>query len=262
MFHGPFARQREKLALRLDEVLRKYLSDTATPDVTDALREVYDEDSIGKFPQQREMRFFLGDVNCFTPELANRLHRLVSREFPKWTVVPQFDECVFTVRPDGVEFNGHLVKGEVRDGTTAFARWKVAALKHDERKYGSLRRQLRWVTPRVPGCLKRLESERAVLLGVFDRSDSGEGYLAWLLVASGDREVSFGSVEVPTDSYGVTTDGSLLPRYSRHPKPPTCLLVFRCHPPHSTRVPVISDEEGTIATVPFSPVVNLWDRDE
>lgn len=255
MFHGSFARQREKLALRLDEVLRRYLSDTAAPDVTDALREVYDEDSIGRFPQQREMRFFLGDVNCFTPELANRLHRLVSKEFPKWSVVPQFDECVFTVRPDGVEFDGHLVKGEVQDDTTAFARWKVAALKHDDRKYGPLRRQLRWVTPKVTEGLKRLESERAVLLGVFDRSDAGEGYPAWLLVASEDQNVSFGSVGSPFDRYGVTADGSLLPRYSRQPKPPSCLLVFRCHPPHPTQVPVISDEDGVIATVPFSPVV-------
>lgn len=255
MFRGPFARQREKLALRLDEVLRQYLSDTAAPEVSDTLNEVYGKESIGRFPERHEMRFFLDDVNCFTPELANRLRRLVSGEFPKWTVVPQFDGCVFTVRPDGVEFDGYLVKGDVREDTPAFARWKASALECDERRSGSLRRQLRWVVPKVPECLKLLELERVVPVGAFYHSAAGEGHAVWLLVSRADRNVSFGSVEFPKQLYDVNPDGSLRPRYSQ-PNPPVCLLVFHCQPPHPTQVVVTSDDEGVIATVPFPPVVN------
>ena len=39
----------------------------------DRLKEVYGEFALGKFPQTREMRFFLEDIRCFTPELARVL---------------------------------------------------------------------------------------------------------------------------------------------------------------------------------------------
>ena len=39
----------------------------------DRLKEVYGEFALGKFPQTREMRFFLEDIRGFTPELIARI---------------------------------------------------------------------------------------------------------------------------------------------------------------------------------------------
>lgn len=263
MFSGPFARQREKLALRLDEVLRQYLSDTATPEVNDTLEEVYGEFAIGKYPETREMRFFLQDVNCFTPELANRLRRLVSREFPKWTVVPQFNECVFTVRPDGVIFNGELARGDVSEDTPPFARWKAAAWEFDERRYGPLRRQLRWVVPRVPGCLKRLESERVVPVGAFDLWPPFDGCAVWLMLGTQDKDAGPLPQTAPVLSHAVNPDGTLEARYSERysplvtdRRPAAWLHVFLRKPTHTPELTVVSSDGLELAQLVTPPVVS------
>jgi hypothetical protein len=155
-----------------------------------------------------------------------------------------------------VEFDGELVTDAVQEKTPAFAQWKAAALEFDERRYGPLRRQLRWLRPRVPGALRRLASERAVLLGAFDRFGTGAGQPVWLLVPPRDKNASLGSVDAPEESYGVNPDGSLQPRYTRWPEPAARLLVFLYPLPLPKQVDVLSEYGEKIVTVPFPSVVN------
>src|SRR5438067_2396807 len=102
MFRARFEREREKIFLRLDEEIRAALSEDRIPDVTESFQQVFGDQSIGEFPDTREMRFFIEDVAAFTPGLISRLRYLVSKEFPRWIVVPQFEDCAFEVSNTGV----------------------------------------------------------------------------------------------------------------------------------------------------------------
>lgn len=185
MFSGRFHRERANLALRLNEEIRASLSDDKTPTVNDALVEVFGEFSIGTFPETREMRFFLGDVRAFSPGLIARLRRLVTNEFPRWTLVPQFEECGFVVTATGVVFGDTWIRESVTPETPAFQEWRARAEQVDAKKYGPLRRQLAWVRPRVRAAHGALESERAILLGAFQRLQSDSPVL-WVLAAAVD----------------------------------------------------------------------------
>jgi hypothetical protein len=183
MFSGRFHRERANLALRLDEEIRASLSDDKIPAVNDALVEVFGEFSIGTFPETREMRFFLGDVRAFSPGLIARLRRLVANEFPRWTVVPQLEECGFLVTATGVVFGDNWVRASVTSETPAFQEWRARAEQVDANKYGPLRHQLAWLRPRVREALGPLESERATLLGAFQGLQT-ESSVLWVLSAA------------------------------------------------------------------------------
>lgn len=185
MVSGRFHRERANLALRLDEEIRASLSDDKIPVVNDALVGVFGEFSIGTFPATCEMRFFLGDVRAFSPGLFARLRRLIANEFPRWTVVPQFEEHVFVVTATGVVFGDNWIRESVTPETPAFQEWRASAEQVDAKKYGPLRRQLAWLRPRVQEAFGSLEAERAILLGAFQRLQFDSPVL-WVLAAAVD----------------------------------------------------------------------------
>jgi hypothetical protein len=232
MFGRGFHRERERLALRLDEEIRASLSDDDVPPVNDALEEVYGEFAVGTHPQTREMRFFLEDPRAFSPGLIARLRRLVADEFPKWTVVPQFGERSFVVTARGVVFGDAWVRDPVTADTAVLREWWANARRTDEEKYGPYRRQLGWLRPRVPGALARLASEPVVLLGAFERLRL-EGHAVWVLVARPRDGVDFvhsGEQLARLDRYAVTADGTVHPQHSRRfsaleGEPPAAWLV-------------------------------------
>lgn len=217
LFGRSFQKQREALALRLDEVIRACLSADRVPAVSAAAIEVFGKFSIGTHPQRREMRFFLGDLAAFTPRLVNRLSTLVAREFPKWAVVPQFDSCVFTVTANGVAFGDSVARGTVTEGTTGFKEWLAAAREYDSKQYGPLRRQLEHLCPRLPEAVRCAADRGWAAVAAFDfyspqRWDGGP--VVWVVLSP---EVAEATVSPATRlrSSAVSASGFVFPEYSR-----------------------------------------------
>jgi hypothetical protein len=210
-----FYQEREQIALRLDEEIRASLSKDQIPSINEALEEVYGAFALGKHPETREMRFFLEDVQAFSPGLINSVRRLVVNEFQKWTVVPQFVEREFTVSSGGVDFGDTVVREPINSVTPSFRNWMTATLQYDNQRNGPLRRQLRWIRRRVPEALCRLAEERFVPLGVFDRHRPPyTGRPIWVLLRPIDWAVYLTPPEAPAASYPVDADGVLHPQNS------------------------------------------------
>jgi hypothetical protein len=163
-----FYREREELALRLDEVIRSCLSADQIPIVNDAAECVYGEFAIGKHPERREIRFFLGEIAAFTPRLANALHSLISFEFPKWSIVPQFDDKEFTVTATGVRFSDRMVREPITKASAEYIEWLSDAREHDTKRFGPIRKQLRYLGPLLPAALKAAKCKGPQIVAAFD----------------------------------------------------------------------------------------------
>lgn len=168
MFSARFYRKRGQLSLRLDEIIRQCLSADGIPPVSDAAADVFGDFAIGKFPEQREMRFFLGDLAAFTPRLVNALRGLVAEEFPKWSIVPQFDSHVFTITANAVVFRDRVARGSIDDGTPAFAEWHATASEYDTNRYGPMRDQVHWLRPLLPAAVVVAGSSGFAVVEAFD----------------------------------------------------------------------------------------------
>jgi len=217
MFTGRFHRERAKLALRLDEEIRASLSNDKIPPLNDALEEIFGEYSIGEFPETREMRFFLGDVKAFTPGLVSRLRRLVAGEFPKWTIVPQFEDCVFVVTATGVVFGDNWIRNPITTETPELQQWWAKAREVEETKLGPYQRQLNWLKPQILPALKKLPEEGIILLGIFERLQF-EGRAGWILVLPDEiGHSSWKSLPETSSagSYPVDAGGVIHPKSSR-----------------------------------------------
>jgi hypothetical protein len=138
-----------------------------------------------------EMRFFLEDLAAFTPELINRLRKQVLSRFRKWTVVPQYEDQTFTVSPNGVQFNKHIITTAIRQSTEAYQQWLQGARKCDERIRGPLRRQFRYVVPLLPAAIRQVRKSKVVVLAAFDRfvPNIWKGRpVVWVLTQGGKKE--------------------------------------------------------------------------
>lgn len=257
-----FFRERENLALRLDEVIRGYLSDTQVPPVTDTAEKVYGEFALGKFPETREMRFFLGELTCFTPEFANRLMRVVGREFKKWAVVPQYGERAFVVTVEGVDFDGERVSGSVSSDALAYVTWLDRSKEYDERTFGPLRRQLSFLRPLICD-VAAAKPDTAVRLAAFDTfipPFSKGGTVLWVL-APGPSNVGKAAEAKADWKTAVTADGLIRPRYCQEYFPSTdipapfhlCAFEIRVE----ETVLELTSKDGTgVAYIPVGNVVS------
>src|SRR5436305_767302 len=135
MSRDSFTAEREGLAGLLDEVIRSYLADAGVPAVNDRGAYVFGEQSIGRYPSAREMRFFLDDLAALTPELIARIQAEVLSVYPRWKVVPQFHTRAFTVSAKSVRFDDCIVRGVVRAETPAYQEWLRESLAFDEEHF-------------------------------------------------------------------------------------------------------------------------------
>lgn len=227
MLRARFEREREAIYVRLGEAIRASLAEDQIAPIDDALAECFGHQSIGKFADTREMRFFLSAVEAFTPCLIRRLQRLLKEEFPKWSVVPQYEECEFTVFPSHVRFGDILVQEDVTTETTTLREWQVRAIEIREQKYGPLRRQLGWLRSRMKDSLNQLSTSQVVILGVFGHSRWG-GHAVWMLERPEAVLGLPGSVDVlpesiftsAPESYPVDAHGTIHPMFTREYRSP------------------------------------------
>ncbi|QJW95438.1 hypothetical protein [Frigoriglobus tundricola] len=214
-----FYHEREQLALGLDEVIRGCLSADRVPVVNGAAEDVFGEYAIGTFPERHEMRFFLGDLSAFTPRLVNALRGLAADQFPKWSVVPQFDTHVFTITAKAVVFRDRVVRGAVDDRTPAYVEWLAAAREYDAKRYGPIREQLQYLRPRLSDALRAAGGAGLAVAGAFDFYVPhfwGGNPVVWLVVgpalAETGVEVEAGSV---LRTSALTASGFVFPEYTR-----------------------------------------------
>lgn len=214
-----FHNEREDLARRLDEVIRKYLADAGIPKVNDRGGYVFGDQSIGQHPSSREMRFFLDDLAAFTPELIARIQTEALSEYPRWTVVPQFHTREFTVSARSVRFGDRPVKGTVTASTPAYQEWLRESRAFDEESFGPARRIFQFVTSRVPGLLPRVERERFVFVAAVRKQDKAA--LVWLLMTPAVGNAVFRERNSPVCKHAVTADGVVYPEFCRDFSPYT-----------------------------------------
>jgi hypothetical protein len=165
--------EREELANLLETMIREYLQDVGVRAVNDTFNEVFGRYSIGRYPSTPEMRFYLGDLAAFTPELVKRLRQRVLSQYENWTLVaqceiPQPEDMEFTVSVKKLRLGSQLVTGRVSDTTKAYQRWLQKARRCDEACNGPLRRQFRHVVALLPAAIREVRRKKAVLLAAFD----------------------------------------------------------------------------------------------
>jgi hypothetical protein len=215
-----FYREREQLALRLDEVIRSCLSADQIPIVNDAAECVYGEFAIGKDPEQREMRFFLGDIAAFTPRLGNALHSLISFEFPKWSIVPHFDDKEFIITAEGVRFSDRMVREPITEASAEYIEWLNDAQEHDTKRFGPMRTQLRYLRPLLPTALTATTRKGPQVVAAFDFYvpyfwDGNP--VVWIVIEPelANVGVELTPAELQRDS-AVTASGFVFPKCTHH----------------------------------------------
>jgi hypothetical protein len=126
--------ERRDIVPALSTLIRQYLADINCPSHNEFKEEVFGQYSIGAFTSSRELRFFLDHPDVFQPELIRRVQALLADRFPLWRIVPQYNERVIGVYPEGVwlgkQAGGHwegdaLVHGRIRDDDREFAAWSA-----------------------------------------------------------------------------------------------------------------------------------------
>jgi hypothetical protein len=207
-----FVKERAAVAAKLREVLERFLADAGIPEVNERGEEVLGEHAIGTHPSTREMRFFLHDLNAFTPELIARIRKDVLAEFPKWTIVPQYHRQTFTISPKTVGFGEQSARGEIAADTPAYQKWWRDAVAFDEASFGDAGRAFRFVTGLVPGLLPRVAKERFVCVTAF--SNDGKSAVVWLLTAP-DVSAVFRENYGPVQKFAVTADGTVHPEFCK-----------------------------------------------
>lgn len=87
-----FYRESEEIASTLRWTIAEFLRTRNIPDYNEILAEVFGNYSIGEFPSDRTMCFYIGDLNAFSPELFSTLQQDVLSRFPLWRLLAQFEE--------------------------------------------------------------------------------------------------------------------------------------------------------------------------
>ncbi len=72
-----FYRESNELASTLRLTITEFLRKQRIPEYNEILAEVFGRYSIGEFPSDRTMCFYIGDLNAFSPDLFSTLQREV-----------------------------------------------------------------------------------------------------------------------------------------------------------------------------------------
>ncbi len=77
-----FYRESNEIASALRLTIAEFLRTRNLPETNEILAEVFGNDSIGEFPSDRTMCFYIGDLDAFSPELFSALQQDVLSRFP------------------------------------------------------------------------------------------------------------------------------------------------------------------------------------
>jgi hypothetical protein len=195
----------------LKTTIRTYLSQSAAPAYNEILEEVFGKFAVGEHPQTRQMCFLLGHLESFTPEFFARLRMEVVGQFPRWSVLAQFETAKVGVNSDGLSFDdGPEIRGPVNGAHSEYAAWTSRARQLRERLWGPRWRQLQEVAKRLPRVLSSLDSKAAIVAGVFDQWEPNfPGFPVWIFQRS-SQEFDMGDATCFRRS-GVTPNGTILP---------------------------------------------------
>lgn len=78
-----FHRETRAIAACLRERIQRYLLERSFPKYNEILETIFDENSIGEFPSDRTMCFFVGDLDAFTHEFVVMLQREILNELTR-----------------------------------------------------------------------------------------------------------------------------------------------------------------------------------
>ncbi len=110
-----FYRESNEIASALRLTIAEFLRTRNLPETNEILAEVFGNDSIGEFPSDRTMCFYIGDLDAFSPELFSTLQQDVLSRFPLWRLLAQFEELKTGVYPDAVWLGDALITGAFDD---------------------------------------------------------------------------------------------------------------------------------------------------
>jgi hypothetical protein len=266
-----FEKQREELALRLDEIIRECLSIDQIPLVNDAVEDVYGEFALGKYPQEREMRFYLGDVAAFTPRLINAIRETLADHFHEWSVVPQFEDRTFTISQNAVEFPAGKWTAEVTRDTPLFGEWVADAKLFDEKRFGPLRTQLRYLKPLLPKCIEMCRSQTIAAVAAFDYYIpyfwTGNPVI-WVVLEPHHERPTVTSAERLRIS-AVTADGFVFPQYVTkdfvrytEEQPVALLATFEITAPDAERYSVFDHDGTNFGEFLLPPILSRLDTEK
>ena len=257
-----FYRESEEIASALRLTITEFLRTQNIPEYNEILAEVFGNYSIGEFPSDRTMCFYIGDLNAFSPELFSTLQHDVLSRFPLWRLLAQFEELATGVYPDAVWLGDALVAGAFTDDYPAYQDWLNTAKEYRESRFGALARQLRYARQQIPGAIERMADEPYSLIGAFARYQPHlDGFPVWL-IHQGHRELSFDDEYAPVRTSAVSAEGEIYPEFSKlfYPKtdtkPPYWLKTHLVEDPDVTSLTVKDDDGNAIGQVEWGTVLD------
>ncbi len=239
-----FYRESNEIASALRLTIAEFLRTRNLPETNEILAEVFGNDSIGEFPSDRTMCFYIGDLDAFSPELFSTLQQDVLSRFPLWRLLAQFEELKTGVYPDAVWLGDALITGAFDDDHPHYQNWLNAAKEYRESRFGALARQLRYARQQIPGAIERMSDVPYSLIGAFARYQPHlDGFPVWLL-HQGQHELSFDDDYAPVRTSAVSAEGEIYPEFSKLFYPTT-----DTQPPYWLKIHLIEDPDVTSLTV-------------
>jgi hypothetical protein len=189
-----------ELANLLRCVVSDFLKGGNFPEYNDVLDAVFEKYSVGEFPSDRTMCFFVGDLDAFTPAFVRILQERVLSEYPLWRLLAQFEGKKIGIYREGAWLGDEWVEG-VFDGTDpAYVRWLEDAKACREKCNGPLRRQLAYVRNLIPAAMPDARRSGFSVLAAFDcYQPHFPGHAVWLLqwAAAGEMYLDVGVGPIP-----------------------------------------------------------------
>jgi len=213
--HRRFLSERSAVAARLRDSVAGLLSARGFPSHNEILEEVFGQFSVGEYPSDRTMCFFVGDLRAFVPDFVQMLQTDVLADFPLWRLLAQFEEMKVGVYPSGAWFGDEWIEGRFEDRHPAYRRWWATAQEYRERRFGPLRRQLAYIRTQIPAAMAAARRDGFAFLGAFDRyRPEWTEQPIWLLQSVPDDELSLDVPTAPVRTSPVAADGTMLPQYT------------------------------------------------
>ena len=210
-----FVAERSALATRLRSSVAGFLSARRIPSHNEVLDEVFGQFSVGEYPSDRTMCFFVGDLRAFTPEFVRLLQTEVLTHFPFWRLRAQYEEMEVGVYPSGAWFGEVWVEGRFDVQHPGYRQWWALAQEYRERRFGPLRRQLGYVRRLIPTSMPVAQRDGFAFLGSFDRYQPHlTGQPIWLLQFVPYDELSLDVEYAAVRKSPVTADGTILPQFT------------------------------------------------
>jgi hypothetical protein len=178
-----FGTECEEIAKSLRAAIGKYLTDRRLPSHNDLLEEIFGRHSIGEYPSDRTMCFFVDHLDVFTPDFVHLLQSEVLSKFPLWRLLAQYSENTIGVYPNGTWLGAQCVQGTFDATHPAYRDWLNDAKAYDEARFGPRRRQIRHVKKLIQTVQAIAKAQGVAVVAAFDGYDPlfPVGPTVWLL---------------------------------------------------------------------------------